>query len=296
MTSRSEATNPLLASALRYAGRGWPVFPLRPGAKTPLTQTGFKEAVTDEAQVRAWWKQWPSANIGLATGHAFDVLDIDGHVGVERLRTFLKDRGAEYYFHPGPVSVTGKGWHCLFAPTGRGNGAALLGPDSKIDFRGLGGYIVAPPSLHPDGHSYHWDARRQDGLDLPSPPDWLTALLDRVATQPTAAPKPVIVPGIDAATLRAMDRQRTLDVESAALQVRKDFRSMSIIEACAEKGITLQPRGPRFVGLCPYHEESTPSLTIYPANDTFYCYGCGVYGDSADLMAGTHFAAEQAKR
>ena len=43
----------MLEAALEYAAHGWPVFPLAPNAKTPLTAHGFKDATTDEAQIRA---------------------------------------------------------------------------------------------------------------------------------------------------------------------------------------------------------------------------------------------------
>jgi Bifunctional DNA primase/polymerase, N-terminal len=53
-------TSPELDAALRYANRGIPVFPCSPLDKKPLTPHGFKDATTDEAQIRAWWTQWPN--------------------------------------------------------------------------------------------------------------------------------------------------------------------------------------------------------------------------------------------
>ncbi len=52
-----------MLSALRLAGEGKPVFPLKPLGKTPLTEHGFKDATTDQEQIQAWWKEWPDANI-----------------------------------------------------------------------------------------------------------------------------------------------------------------------------------------------------------------------------------------
>jgi len=43
--------------------------------------------------------------------------------------------------------------------------------------------------------------------------------------------------------------------------------------------VQLRPSGNNFVGLCPFHEDRIPSFTIYPATDTFHCYGCGKHGD-----------------
>lgn len=72
-----------VTAALEYAGRGWPVFPVEPRGKRPLTSHGVHDASTDTATITDWWKQWPDANLGLATGTASGllVIDIDGPKG-----------------------------------------------------------------------------------------------------------------------------------------------------------------------------------------------------------------------
>ena len=89
------------ATALEYASRGWPVFPVHvpagggcscgnPGCehvgKHPRTQHGLLDATTDEATIRQWWTDWPDANIGFATGAASGivVLDIDPRHGGDK--------------------------------------------------------------------------------------------------------------------------------------------------------------------------------------------------------------------
>lgn len=158
-------TAPLLDAAMAYVERGWPVLPLRPRLKTPATQHGLLDASTNPAVVGAWWTKWPDANIGLRTGVAFDVLDVDGPAGRASLAKI-----APGYQHRGPVASTGKGWHALFSVTGARNAANKL---PGLDFRGVNGYIVASPSRHPNGHQYQW---ARDGV-LDEAPDWLMAIL-----------------------------------------------------------------------------------------------------------------------
>ena len=51
------------------------------------------------------------------------------------------------------------------------------------------------------------------------------------------------------------------------------------IESVISPYVSLKRRGKNLVGLCPFHNEKTPSFTVYPENGSFYCFGCGVGGD-----------------
>ena len=154
-------------TAQAYAALGLPVVPMHtaqpdggcscpdqtcpdPG-KHPRLRGWQRLAATDPAVVREWWRRWPDANLGLATGRRFDVLDVDGEQGVEALRAALFIDPAE---HPGPVARTGGGgWHLLYAPTWLGNRVGLL---PGVDWRGRDGLILAPPSQHASGRRYRW--------------------------------------------------------------------------------------------------------------------------------------------
>jgi hypothetical protein len=155
-------------AALRYAGRGWPVFPLRPGEKVPAVAHGVKEATCDPGQVFRWWTRMPDANIGLACGEPSGlwVLDVDGVEGEESLLALG---------HGFPATTTqytpSGGLHFLFQHLpGLGNTAGSIGP--KLDSRGDGGYIVASPS-HVAGRPYRWAGKQE-----PAPiPGWLVSLV-----------------------------------------------------------------------------------------------------------------------
>jgi Bifunctional DNA primase/polymerase, N-terminal len=184
-----------LEAALGYAARGIPVYPVHwprrtPGgaslacscrrgpvcdrpAKHPLVRHGVKEATTDPDRIGRWWRRWPQANLGLATGICFDVLDIDGPAGLAALRQLPGAAGLRL---PGPLVATGGGgWHRWFAPTGLGNRPPR--GLTHVDWRGKGGCVLAPPSRHSSGRSYRWLV----GLNqapLPEVPAALRELLD----------------------------------------------------------------------------------------------------------------------
>ena len=136
-----------LSAALEYAKRGFHVFPLKPQSKVPLTKNGFKDATTDAATIRDWWTQTPNANIGIATGRVSGlwVVDVDG--------------AYPNTFPPLPESTvkTSKGFHYYFAypPEVEIRSRAKI-EGACVDVRGEGGYIVVPPSIHPDGGVYEF--------------------------------------------------------------------------------------------------------------------------------------------
>lgn len=172
-----------MEAALDLASNGICVFPLRwvdagrctcwkadtcdsPG-KHPLTTNGVKGATTDRAQVEQWWRTWPNANIGIATGRGLLVLDVDEPEGEESLRTLEGQHG------PLPVTVetrTGRGRQLYFKGD-TANSAGRLG--KNLDVRGSGGYVVAPPSHHVSGKDYEWITNGLTFDALPSAPVWL---------------------------------------------------------------------------------------------------------------------------
>lgn len=139
---RLSAPGALAAAASWYAAHGFAVFPLVPGGKAPATKHGLKDATTDRGRVKAWWAASPQSNIGLPTGLRFDVLDVDPPFGWASLAD-LREGGMIPDTQLGRVS-TPRGLHLYFEPVeGRGNRAGFM---PGLDYRGAGGYVVAPPS------------------------------------------------------------------------------------------------------------------------------------------------------
>jgi hypothetical protein len=214
-------------AALGYASRGIPVLPLHyplprrgdlqpvtgdhpptvgtgcscrdPGCGQPakhplgvLAPHGVKDATCNRARILAWWTRHPHANIGLTTGHTFDVLDVDGPTGAHAIRTLAATHGL---VSSGPLVRTGGGgWHFYLAPTGLGNvrPAGL----EHVDWRGRGGYVVAPPSRHASGQAYQWATGRDLDTPLALVPAVLVERLER--RPPQRSPHPMQVPAVDA--------------------------------------------------------------------------------------------------
>jgi hypothetical protein len=139
----------LAGAALWYVNRGLLVFPLKPRTKVPATKRGFHDASLSPDTIRAWWTREPQANIGLVTGHLFDVIDIDGDLGDASLIT----APAELFPPDIGLVKTPRGWHYYIPPTGDGCATAIM---PGIDYRGIGGYVVAPPSINEHGKAYTW--------------------------------------------------------------------------------------------------------------------------------------------
>lgn len=148
-------------AALECAKRGWAVFPLVPGEKTPAVAGGFKVATTDLDQIEQAWRANPRFNVGIATGgmsNGLLVIDLDvddskDEDGYLTLRSWELEHGE---LPETVTAVTGRGGlHMLYRvdePI-----ACSVNSELGVDIRCEGGYFVAPPSLHPNGSRYEWE-------------------------------------------------------------------------------------------------------------------------------------------
>jgi Bifunctional DNA primase/polymerase, N-terminal len=83
-----------------------------------LVPHGVKDATCNRARILAWWTRHPHANIGLATGHHFDVLDVDGPIGAHAIQELAATHGLQ---SSGPLVRTGGGgWHYCEGEDARG--------------------------------------------------------------------------------------------------------------------------------------------------------------------------------
>ncbi len=192
----------MIEHALYYASLGWPVIPLRPGMKVPATSNGSKDATTDEFAVRELWSD-PEYNVGVVMNQDSGMLALDidprngGTEGFAALCTqgefpqtytvATPTGGTHYYFrHPG-VKLFGK---------------LKLYPG--IDVQAGGKYVVAPPSVHPDGGRYELAAN----YEVAELPVWLRDILVRPA-QPGHAKDAVEVDPNDDRPGAVFNREKT---------------------------------------------------------------------------------------
>ncbi len=161
-------------AALAYVARGWAAIPIEAHGKRPLVAwLEYQQRIAAAAEVDAWFRRWPDANVGIVTGRVSGlvVIDIDPrHGGVLSLAAVQRERG------PLPRTVEaltgGGGRHLYFAHPGvpLHNRVGIV---PGIDLRADGGCVVAPPSLHPGGRRYAWAAGcSPDEVPLAPMPAW----------------------------------------------------------------------------------------------------------------------------
>jgi putative DNA primase/helicase len=183
-----------LETSLAFSKRGWRVFPCIPRGprrKQPLTPNGFRDASTDLAIIARWWRRWPNALIGLATGAAsgFVVLDVDVKYADSYGFDTLDALGFAMLPETPMAHTASGGLHLYFAPPldpeiGCTEGDKGRGIGRGLDWRGRGGYIIAPSP----GSGYEWDAHKNlDTVRLATVPP---ALLPR-APERTVPARPI---------------------------------------------------------------------------------------------------------
>jgi putative DNA primase/helicase len=163
-----------IQSASDYTRLGWPVLPVhsiengictcRKGAacpspgKHPRTRNGVNDATTQTETISRWHRDWPTANIGIATGKTSGILVLDIDVktnGFESLAR-LSEKYGPSITDTLTADTGGGGLHLIYKSPEQAvkTVAGQLAPG--IDTRSCGGYVVGPPSIHMSGKTYTW--------------------------------------------------------------------------------------------------------------------------------------------
>lgn len=212
--------NRLTAIAIACARMGLQVFPCLPGEKRPATAHGLKDATFDIAAIESWWTQNPNFNVAIRTGTELDgrilvVLDIDPRNGGDVTMAELLAKHGQLP-NTARVNTGGGGEHYYFVCTPDVMLKAKLGPG--IDIKWRGGYVIAPPSIHPDtGQSYEWDVQHNlmEGASIAALPQWVIDMCSQEATVT------IHLPAQGAASV-FVDTDTVRDLRSALISMRAD--------------------------------------------------------------------------
>ena len=252
--------------ALEYViERRFSVFPVR--GKTPCVKwKEYQTRLPTPDEIRRWYRQWPHAGIGLATGalSGVVVVDIDGDhaAGLELLRK----HGVE--LPPTGTVTTGRGGvHLWYAHPGGGvptDKKIVTDGKLQIDLRGDGGFAVAPPTVHANGRQYRFTQPLPRTLPV-LPAEFLRLVQERkqkLAARPKRAPNPQLNASV-AATLA----------------------EVSIVRVIQDHGVALEKEAPdRYRALCPFHLDTTPSFVVTPSKGLFHCFGCEAAGNAIQFV------------
>lgn len=190
LDERAANLSELGREAVAYLRRGLAIIPLDARKKAPATEHGLKDATTLEGldNIVDWYESYPNDNVAIVTGKIsgnLGVIDIDldddsGKDGYEFLRRWEHEHGE--LPETWTVETARGGMHMYYRFDG-GVPRNSSNEELAIDFRGEGGYVMAPPSIHPNGNVVCWD-NHPDDYDLAWADDNVLAFLDAIRPAP----------------------------------------------------------------------------------------------------------------
>jgi hypothetical protein len=118
------------------------------GLREPMV--GVPDGPDDDALLEKVFTHPKTTGVAIVIEAPYVVVDIDGEEGAQQLLELTGTAKLDLT----PVARTSRGLHVWQAIAGPAQRTAKLGP--KLDLKGVGGYVAAPPSLHPSGFRYEW--------------------------------------------------------------------------------------------------------------------------------------------
>ena len=247
----------ILETALQWHSLGIATIPILAGSKKPGLESWrrWQTELPSEEKLRAWF--CVGYSLAVITGwRGLAVVDFDnldyweswqaGRDPIDTYRVETRRGWHLYFFVDEPVSC----WH-----------------SEVVDIKAAGGYVLAPPSIHPSGHHYR-------GYGSPS----------QIAT--IASIKEVIPEYEDVPAWTPRERKPLDPYEAAmrdpcgtsveAVKAQWEWSDVIPLNGTARRGVIMAH--------CPLHNDGNASFAIYPDGHA-YCFGCNWRGDIIDLWA-----------
>ena len=154
-------------AAVWYCENGFAIIPLQSRGKAPITRHGLNDWFDNPEDARKIWTKHPSLNIGIVCGspsHGLLVFDFDVDEEKEKdgYATLSAWETAHGDMPETSIAITGSGGMHYLYRTERTNIHPSANTELGVDIRCDGSYIVAPPSVHPNGRRYEWQDHPED--------------------------------------------------------------------------------------------------------------------------------------
>lgn len=179
-----------------YHDIGFSTCPLRKKDKRPLFEwKKYQDEQPSLAEINLWTNKYKDYNVAVITGavSGIIVLDIDGQEGWD----YLTQNGYDLPITPRAQSSPGKAHIYFKHPNPEKGVRTRVNTELKIDVKGDGGYVVAPPSIHKLGHRYQWvEGFAPQDVPLADTPQWLIDFIAQYAqgASPSFTAPPLDIP------------------------------------------------------------------------------------------------------
>lgn len=190
--------------AEHYRRLGWSIYPIQPRTKRPLVPwREFQNRQPTAVEVSQWYLRWPDAGIAVVLGpvSSIVVVDVDSLPAEERFSELLGGVPSTLTALSGSRSPGKK--HYYFQAPDFPTTARYTPLHPQLEFRGQGGSVVLPPSLHASGNCYQWCDESTAISALPEPLAEVWRANPRFS-QPEAVPGNDVVPTASPADLRSL--------------------------------------------------------------------------------------------
>ena len=263
-----------LAAANQWLDLGISTIPIRAHSKKPALSRWrpYQDRLPRQDELRAWWGR---AGYGLAvlTGQrGLSVIDFDDTWAYSCWLAGLSPALAKVALTTYRVR-TRRGTHTYFFCDESAETRSFKSDGLGFDTRGPGGYVLAPPTIHPSGVPYIGIGRPADTRQIDSVYEFI----------PTAHQ-------VIQAEREVSTRKEDTDLWDLAMRDSPGISVSEIKQAFTFESLLSEPYSGRrrvWAVHCPLHNDGSPSFAVYPDGHA-HCFGCGFHGDIIDFYAALH--------